>query len=93
MDKLEKTLAKVGPATSFHCKINLNLLLNLLVESHYERSHSSFFYDLMLNICCVKQKGEDAAVIETKKKEMEAKRAAAASCKGAKVYYKITVRV
>lgn len=58
-----------------------------------QRSCSLVVKGHMLNLRRVIQKGEDAAVIETKKKEMEAKRAAAASCKGAKVYYKITVRV
>ena len=38
------------------------------------------------------QKGDNAALLETKKKEMEVKRAAAAS-KGAKVFYKVTVKV
>ncbi|KAL0026624.1 hypothetical protein WJX77_011706 [Trebouxia sp. C0004] len=37
------------------------------------------------------QKGDNAALLETKKKEMEVKRAAAAS-KGAKVFYKVTVK-
>ncbi len=40
----------------------------------------------------VMQKGDNAALLETKKKEMEVKRAAAAS-KGAKVFYKVTVKV
>ena len=38
------------------------------------------------------QKGDNAAVMEAKKKELEMKRAAAAS-KGAKVFYKVTVKV
>jgi len=38
------------------------------------------------------QKGDNTALLETKKKEMEVKRAAAAS-KGAKVFYKVTVKV
>lgn len=37
------------------------------------------------------QKGDNAALLETKKKEMEVKRATAAS-KGAKVFYKVTVK-
>ena len=38
------------------------------------------------------QKGDNAAVMEAKKKELELKRAAAAS-KGAKVFYKVNVKV
>lgn len=54
---------------------------------------------LLMFACClvpqllgVMQKGDKAALLETKKKEMEVKRAAAAS-KGAKVFYKVTVKV
>ena len=38
------------------------------------------------------QKGDNTALFETKKKELEAKRAAAGP-KGAKVFYKVTVKV
>ena len=47
---------------------------------------------LVRELLGVMQKGDTAALHETKKKEMEAKRAAAAS-KGAKVFYKVTVKV
>ena len=46
----------------------------------------------MHKLLSVMQKGDNAALLETKKKEMEVKRAAAAS-KVAKVFYKITVKV
>ena len=36
--------------------------------------------------------GDNASLLETKKKELEVKRAAAAS-RGAKVFYKVTVKV
>lgn len=41
---------------------------------------------------CAVQKGDNAAVLEAKKKDMEMKRAVAAS-KGEKVFYKVTVKV
>ena len=47
---------------------------------------------LVHKLLSVMQKGDNAALLETKKKEMEVKRAAAAS-KVAKVFYKVTVKV
>ena len=47
---------------------------------------------LVYKLLGVMQKGDNAALLETKKKEMEVKQAAAAS-KGAKVFYKVTVKV
>ena len=41
---------------------------------------------------CILQVGDNASLLETKKKELEVKRAAAAS-RGAKVFYKVTVKV
>lgn len=51
-----------------------------------------YFGTSMLHCIALLQKGDNMALLETKRKEMEVKRATAAS-KGAKVFYKVTVKV